>query len=495
MKTLLCISSLLLIIAAPLHAQKPVVQELPELQEWYSWSGAKAGHVSYLPNFSKNGGMNAITQLRSGDPTWFNRFAYDTVNQFSWKEGGSFFVVPVDFNKDSVTDYMDTYGHIYTGLKAGEMPNPEPVHTVSRGGFLWAKVGDFNGDGYDDIFTPNTSYDFEIIFGGSDLTKIHRTISKFPLSTSPICAYVNELGQGRFISYRKDDLAEGFYLYGLTFEGTPNDSIVINMKLLSSIREEKTNKNQQIFISSAYMLYNDVERKNHFFNIVEYPDGGVGKVRTRSYLIKSDSFNFIRYNAPGTNQDCAIQGSLDGDSIPDVVMGGTGTQNGEEKIYYYLYSGNPIFNDKPRAFFKYPGCNSNDNLCYIGDVTGDGVGDIAYTCSSNGMLYIFKGVDWRKVGIDEITEPKLTLSQTEPNPINASGLFVLPMNLERGGHYTVSLYNLSGKFIAELYSGELPSGSVRLPLNITTYQLPSGIYTLRLSDGKQTRERAFSFIR
>lgn len=76
------IASVLLLIAAPLFAQKPVV-ELPELQEWYSVSGTGSG-VSYLPGFSSDGGMNAIAVAAPNSPTWYNRFAYDTVNQFSW---------------------------------------------------------------------------------------------------------------------------------------------------------------------------------------------------------------------------------------------------------------------------------------------------------------------------------------------------------------------------------------------------------------------------
>ena len=135
MKTLFCLFVVVLLVTVPLYAQRPV-QELPELQEWYSWNGAKNDYISYLPNFSQNGGTNAITQYREGEPTWYNQFAYDTTNRFQWKELGSHHVVQVDFNNDGISDYIDTRGRIYTSLKKGEIPMSEPVLTLSRGSFF-----------------------------------------------------------------------------------------------------------------------------------------------------------------------------------------------------------------------------------------------------------------------------------------------------------------------------------------------------------------------
>ena len=103
MKTLLSLFSLILILAVPVFAQEPI-QNLPILQEWYSWPGAYGKVISYLPNFKKNGGENAIVQGRKNNPTWFNRFAYDTVNQFSWKDDGANYIVRGDFNGDGFAD-------------------------------------------------------------------------------------------------------------------------------------------------------------------------------------------------------------------------------------------------------------------------------------------------------------------------------------------------------------------------------------------------------
>ncbi|MBS1537047.1 MAG: VCBS repeat-containing protein, partial [Bacteroidetes bacterium] len=164
MKTLLLSLLVIVLNSAMLSAQTPVL-DLPELQEWYSWPGAQGSYISYLPNFdSANGGMNAITQKRKGDPTWFNRFAYDTTNQFSWN-GGSWSVVQVDFNGDGISDYLDGEGRVYQGIEKGKPPGAG-FGKYERGGDN-PFVGDFNKDGFEDVVTPSReSQTFRIIFGG-----------------------------------------------------------------------------------------------------------------------------------------------------------------------------------------------------------------------------------------------------------------------------------------------------------------------------------------
>ncbi|MBS1538591.1 MAG: VCBS repeat-containing protein, partial [Bacteroidetes bacterium] len=476
--------------SAMLSAQTPVV-DLPELQEWYSWPGALSAHISYLPNFSAQG--DAITQYRKGEPTWFNRFPYDTTNQFSWKELGSVFVVSVDFNNDGIQDYMDTRGRIYTSSNKGEMPNPEPVKTLSRGSFIWASTGDFNGDGYEDIFAPNSGQDYEIIFGGKDITKIHRTISIVPNSTSLISAYVNEVGKARLITYKSSDFSEGFYLYGLTFEGTPNDSVIVNLKELDKIIVNKQIKNDpSIFLPSYSVLYQSKQYKEYTL-IARKSKGG-----TKTYKIENDNLIFVDdyYFTPAyfTN----MNGSIDGDDKEDYIyFGGKQKKDGSTQLGYLVNSGNPATDlTHPAHGFMPTGLCSDgyDFVGYVGDVNGDGVGDIGYSC--NGVFTVYLGIDWQKLSVTgDLSKVDFTLHQTEPNPIGADGKAVLPATLAHSGNYTLEVYNLTGKRLGELFSGELPSGEIRLPIDVQTLNLPSGMYELRLSDGKHSREHAFVIMR
>jgi len=174
MKTLIVSLISMLLACAPLSAQTPVVQDLPELEEWYSWPGAFGGHISYLPNFDvANGGINAITQRRSGNPTWYNRFAYDTTNQFTWIS--PWVVTRVDLNGDGLIDYVDAEGNVYQGVKENSPPIPVvgvKYSGLQGGGF----VGDFNNDGFEDIIVTTTqAQTFMIQFGGKDLLHLRRT--------------------------------------------------------------------------------------------------------------------------------------------------------------------------------------------------------------------------------------------------------------------------------------------------------------------------------
>ena len=148
----------------------------------------------------------------------------------------------------------------------------------------------------------------------------------------------------------------------------------------------------------------------------------------------------------------------------------------------------------PHAFFYIPSKVQWGRPQYIGDVTGDGIGDLAYGQDGGGLFIIYKGVDWRKLSVtNEIGKIDFTLRQTEPNPIGAEGKAILPATLANSGKYTLEVYNLTGKRLGELFSGDLPSGDIRIPFDLKPLNIPSGMYTLRLSNSKLTQERAFIF--
>jgi hypothetical protein len=480
MKTILFLFALvLLIIAAPVvHAQKPA-QELPELQEWYSWSGATGAHISYLPGFSANGGMNAVTQKRAGDPTWFNRFAYDTTNQFSW--GSSWIVMPVDFNGDGLTDYIDYDGNVYQGVKKNSPPMK--IEGVQYQGFRGGEfVGDFNHDGYEDIIVPTTEgATFTVLLGGQDLKKLRRKTIDYPFLPSlskGISVYLNENNEPRLLIYNSNTYREGFYLYSISFSGSPSDSIIVSLKELDRIIELKQNKTDH-FIDEGVASFYENKKTKEYTLLVSYD---TPNVRTMPFAIINDKFIATKVMKISTARKYCLSGSIDGDDEPDWI---------NVSLPDIVYSGNPAKDGTPRLKFPTNNkCYLDGYYSYIGDVTGDGIGDIAL-----GKLYcfsIFKGIDWHKLSVtNEIEKIDFTLHQSEPNPISSDGKAIVPITLARGGNYTLEVYTLTGKRLGELFSGELPSGEVRLPLDVKQLNIASGMYELRLSDGKHTRGRAF----
>ena len=479
-----CISTFVLMVlftAVPLVAQKPV-QDLPELQEWYSWSGAQGAHISYLPNFDiDNGGKNAITQKRENNPTWYNRFAYDTTNKFTW--ASSWRVTPVDFNGDGILDYIDAAGNVYQGIKK----NSPPVRVigVSYAGLLGGGfVGDFNNDGFNDVVTPNEYGVFTMLFGGKDFTKLKSARVNMPVSAfaqwTGVSAYINELGKPRFISFRRDNNSEGFLLFGLTFEGSPNDSVIVSLKELTSVIETKTDKNQELFFPTLSGLYSNPAIKEYTFLLA------AKNQKMRIYSLINDVFVLKITENISAGPLYFLHNSIDGDTVPDIASVTLYKDNPE----ICIFSNSPLFGFKPRAVLKGGRCSFVSEVYYIGDVTGDGIGDIAL--GEDGCFSVYKGVNLQTTNVvDESYNLDFSLHQTEPNPIGIDGKGIIPITLVHNGIYILEVFDMTGKRLGELFKGNLPSGEVRLPFDVKALNLGSGMYTLRLSDGKHSKERAF----
>lgn len=489
MKILLCLAMVLLFVIAPLHAQTPVV-ELPELEEWYSVSGVGLG-ISYLPGFSSNGGMNTIVIATPNGATWYNRFAYDTVNQFSWSPNyGSEIVNQGDFNGDGIMDYMDLYGYIYKGIEKNQPPERTPVIQYKFELFSsWRKVLDINNDGYDDIIIPcregvlGGTPLFVILLGNKDFTKMQMiTINdKVFKNNILIGAFMNQEGKARVITYKLDSLGwEGFVLYSLDFlNGGIGENLQVSLKLLDNIGEylpDKTKPKYKEYASSE-IYYNKQDKQAALL----IPHGSLS-----IYSIEQDKFHYKYDNPRTTAKIFPFQTSIDG----------SGKQAwGRLSWDILFYTGNPTEDTIPKAKF---GSFYNNKTTYasrmvgIGDVTGDGVGDIAINYedlagSGSNDIVIVKGISPTAVN-EGNNKHFFTMGVTEPNPIGMSRIATLPINLEKYGHYILTISDSNGKMIGELFSGELPVGEQRLSLTLKSFNLSSGFYTLRLSDGKNTCE-------
>ncbi len=136
-----------------------------------------------------------------------------------------------------------------------------------------------------------------------------------------ITAYKNENGKSRFIAYRTDDYSESFYLYGITIEGSPNDSVIVSLKLLSEIEEKKQSKTDQIFESNLICFYESKVLKK--YALITTKIGGVAQ----GYNIIADKFGSAVPAPIGTLQYSTLQGSIDGDSIEDFIIAGSIKKN------------------------------------------------------------------------------------------------------------------------------------------------------------------------
>jgi len=79
------------------------------------------------------------------------------------------------------------------------------------------------------------------------------------------------------------------------------------------------------------------------------------------------------------------------------------------------------------------------------------------------------------------------LAQNYPNPFNPST--TIRYSLPQSSFVTLKIYNLLGKEIESLVSGQKPAGEYEI--HWTTKDLPSGIYLYRLKAGEYIETRKF----
>ena len=491
MKTTIFLPLMLCCVVAAAQ-DNTVSQTLPELQEWYSIKGGVSALVSYLPGFdSVGGGLNAITHTRrNSDPVFYNRFPFDTASQFQWKPGGGEIVVQIDFNNDGIHDYVDYRGRLYTGSKKGEKPNSEPIRTLTTRIADRNFIHDFNNDSYPDVMIRNGAGGVEILFGNKELTQIKRTIKSYPRAADFIGGYSNEHGKPRMILYSHEDYTEGFYLYGIR-SASKGDSTEIFLDELDKIEIQKLTKDEPAkFISNSTMIYQEKSYSVPFVNIFKNKNTDTNEFKSYGYVIQDDKFIKSRNNAPGVGKIAIIGGSIDGDSIPDIFQIDIVTIDGKSSLIYQCYSGNPLYsNGKPvMCFIRDFRCLGNSGIQYIGDVNKDGIGDIAYG-GSDGCFSVYLGLDWRKVGVNDIAEfNSFKIHQNIPNPVHKDRKTLLPVSLNTSGKYSLTLYDVQGNTIKELFVGELSEGDHKIPLDLMG--LSAGMYVVKMSNGSVSRERA-----
>ena len=490
---------LLLLCSIPGLAADP-----PELQEWWRIQGdisTFVGYpVSYLPNFKD--GRGAIATWYDGPggakaPTWLLREKGDTVDQYNW----GFVprdIVAADINGDGVTDYISRFGVIRKGI-AGNLPDTENIRYIEISSSYRYIIQDINRDGYDDVIA-NTSEGlaiqktlFSILWGGPDLTQLKMThIPKRPEFDSLewfIGASTDRSANGnvRIVSQSYDEYSWmvpkwlSYVLRELVIT-EEQDTIKVELRTLDSLPDAAMRPAGYLVTIGA--LYR---------SRMDEPEVLLATVEERNmvelYSLANDRFSKVIEFSTGAQQRQSrlLGGSINGDDYEDWMTTGNG--------YRLIYAGmkNSAFDTIPFARITYP-VDGQVSSAVIGDVTGDGVNDIAISINSAaGTLIIYKGIRSHTVGVDEPVAgyaPRMfDMQQNYPNPVGSERQTTVPLTVQKTGKYTLTLYTLMGRKIAELFSGYLPTGNHELHINLTPYALVPGFYSLQFSDGLHTRER------
>ncbi|MFN8366492.1 MAG: T9SS type A sorting domain-containing protein [Candidatus Kapaibacterium sp.] len=522
-------SFLYLILTTICIAQPPVT-----LEEWFS---LRYGIEPYFSTLSKFGIENQehITLLRrcynSGtyceSQTWFNRYAGDTVNQFTWGRYLPEGLVSLDFNGDGNSDYINNMGVLMmSGL--GNMPDtgrkyPFPEHPHIRAGSRKNTYGDVNGDGKDDIFYYHHAsnvypYLITIVFGSADMSTLRTTkvaspqLSDTTIQEVSVVMYKNKQGKWRLItnSYavvfspipppgRYFGIPEkaAIKMYDVSIQPKQDSNIVI-LTLLDTYKDPDWLNSQFMLKASSPvgtdgggLIYNsEIHSKLYLYSpTFKYDRNNELQFETHIFNLTNDKLTFIeKNNAVGLMPDAIVlDHSVTGNSTNDLVsvIGKT--------LYVCTMNDDSYI---PNRYFSWKVPDGFGGLITdvysLSDVTSDGIHDIALMVPSSfvgNAFFILKGKDWKTVGVhdDEVRSITTTLGNPYPEPQSSSELYI-PVHIPQAGLFTLELFSMEGKLIATIQQATANKAQdVVVPFS--TSGIESGVYMIRLTNGSHHTAR------
>lgn len=479
-----------LLFSAPLTAQQDY-SKLPTLPVWYELNDTGYGQaMTYLPNFdTARKGFNALAHYvnENTNPTWYNRFQGDTENMFDW---GKRVLVSdrADFNGDGVIDYyVNGRGMIFRGIENGKPPKiPADAeynfqHSVVIGTF----PADFNSDGKSDIILRSSDvptknqYLGSILLGNSDLTKMQLILLSHTFDSTEciVDAFAKGDGTGRMVTMVRDDFQRigKMVLWKLNFSLSGTET-KIQYQRLAELSVPYTPS-----LSSAGII--GIHRNNQH-TIIRFDN---------TYALENDTFIFVA--KPTYRYSRALTHSMSDVEKPGFLGIGNIDDPDPNKRPGLLLQGDPRHDTVPFArvplFYYENGDNtwSYTEAISIGDVNNDGAGDLAihYQGVINfeevRRFVIYLGIP-KNTSVETI-KPEATgglaINYLSPNPVSRRGALQLRISSPSPTQCVLSLTDLQGDMILELWRGTTEGGTQTIPIELGKFALYGGWYNLRLS--------------
>jgi hypothetical protein len=472
MKTvILSFALVLLIIAAPLYAQKPVVQDsIPQLQEWWRADDMQYGKdgMTWLDNFYHGKGV-LVVSTPDGVKSWQMRFPGDTENVFTWV-GGSAAIRTGDFNGDGITDYIDTKGNIYEGRQNGEPPQSQPKGK----GFNPSNISDINGDGFDDLLASGA-----LILGKSDISKLETITSAFPELDSnnrPTASYIKSLGEMRIICHRYFWTNQVQYPYRKVYkDGLRLVRIYWDGERLKSekLDEFTVTTNDSTGLLWQRALISTTGGKNYFL-CATMIKGNNQNTDVTVYDVNNDKFEKLySKRVDGISSINQLSKSIDGDDTPSFFI----NQYNLGVPTLHFYKGNIA--DSLYEISQF----TTAQIAYltsISDINNDGKADLALSLSNFRFSILSLKDTVTSVEEKKDMEKALAIESISPMPVSKEQVLQIKVNVPHAGSYNLSLFDGAGKkFIGQVGAFQL-TGEQLLHINLGGYKVSSGMYLLRI---------------
>ena len=478
MKTLLASLSLVLLIAAPLAAQNPIADTIPQLKEWWradNMQYAKYG-MTWLDNFY-NGKGALVVWTPQGVKTWLLRFPGDTMNVFTWEKGSSN-IQTGDFNGDGATDYVDENGNVYQGIKNGEPPNPLPIIPAKR--FSPWSVGDFNNDGLDDII--DNAVPLLFVFGKPSIQEMKvEPFSIIGIDTNnvPLSIYKVNPNEMRIVCrhyYWTNNVNFPFrsvYKDGLRLVRVWWDGNGFKSEVLDEFTVNVSN-NSGVGNYSGGVLLKQTDNKVYWL-------GSINDNLITIYNLSKNKLEVLYTKIYGGGALGTLRHSIDNDTVADLFIYGQRSDGMRDIIFY---SGN--INEDLHPIYEFITVQLA-SLISLNDITGDGKPEIAlsnYYIVSSREKYRFSILTNRdttnSVVEDEESKSTFFIRAISPMPVLQDKVLQVKVSVPKAGNYTLSLFDRVGRKVPSKIEQYELSGEQILPINIGNYEVSSGAYTLQL---------------
>ena len=427
--------------------------------------------------------------------------------------------IAVDIDHDGIKDLLVNRNKekkivvYYGGLELDTIPDyeePNPPGTSTAFGSTIVNIGDFNGDGYDDIVFEDLYLPYSTI--QKSIYYICSTYPEFDLIPEMIIRSdtsknirVNDISSGDLDGDGKSDLMIRRWI-GETINENVSISIIRGNSSWDTISVQSFYQKEQTFNLRTMRILGDINNDK------------------RADVLLYSYANYYPY----WTEMSIIYGGIPLDTIPDV---GINTQNmgfyPEKSMIVGDVNGDG-YNDiiQVAANFGYPvmkiflgGKNMNNHnlpvlvlggssnfygglIGRIGDVNGDGVDDFLIgTATKTGMSIfgfceILSGDSSIIVnGIEEGSEGEkpegFQLYDPYPNPFNPETVisYQLPVNSK----VTLTIYDILGKEVTKVVDKEQEAGKYQITFDAKRYA--SGVYICRIIAGDFVKTIKMSLVK
>ena len=372
------------------------------------------------------------------------------------------------------------YDHILNGF--ADSTKSAPVWGTGPGYFAGGAldVGDFNGDGADDIFTSNYGYGF----GG-----------EFTNNNQPGMLSVYLGGEDA------DELADHYMI-------APADIVALEKYLYFGYRAvnagDVNNDGTDDFLGASHswgvaMLWSGERGLAH---------ADTSGVNTSAELDREPLVTIIEpgatygYNSSTFNIVGAL-GDINGDGYDDFAVGNpsdstevaTG-KNGDGAVHIFLGGKGPL-GTADVVMYGSDAEGLGAGMWSVGDVDADGLDDFAVSAVKAGKIKVYSGAGLTAGIADaELVPTGFTLSQNFPNPFNPNTEIAYEIPAE--AMVSLKVYNMLGQEVSTIINKVQTPGAHNVSwggLNNRGEMVASGIYTYVLNVDGVTMSRKMLLMR